>query len=113
MLLATVVETSGKIAQTSKRLAKIDLLAALLRELHPDEIEDRPCCFRGDRQGHTGLGHQRWRGARSRRPNGGVGDVTGARRRPRAQNDSGNNGTGIPTQTIGNGAPLIWVRDRD
>jgi len=58
MLLATVVETSGKIAQTSKRLAKIDLLAALLRQLHPDEIEVVAASLSGQiRQGRIGIGY--------------------------------------------------------
>jgi DNA ligase-1 len=37
MLLATVVETSRRIAETTRRLEKIDLLAALLRQLEPEE----------------------------------------------------------------------------
>src|SRR5271165_3979479 len=58
MLLATVVETSGKIAQTSKRLAKIDLLAALLRQLHQDEIEIVAASLSGQiRQGRIGVGY--------------------------------------------------------
>ena len=39
MLLAAVVETSRRVSETSRRLEKIDLLAVLLRQLHPEEIE--------------------------------------------------------------------------
>ena len=39
MLLSSVVETSRRVADTAKRLEKIDLLAQLLRQLHGDEIE--------------------------------------------------------------------------
>lgn len=39
MLLANVVETSRRVAATSKRLIKIDLLADLLKQLNPQEIE--------------------------------------------------------------------------
>ncbi|HZU29111.1 MAG TPA: ATP-dependent DNA ligase, partial [Bryobacteraceae bacterium] len=38
MLLADIVETSRRIAETSKRLEKTDLLAQLLRRAHGDEI---------------------------------------------------------------------------
>ena len=39
MLFAQVVETSRRIAATTKRLEKIELLANLLRQLAADEIE--------------------------------------------------------------------------
>ena len=39
MLFAEVVETSRRVAETSRRLGKIDLLAALLRKLDPEEVE--------------------------------------------------------------------------
>src|SRR5882672_5022450 len=39
MLLQQLVRTSRLVAETSSRLAKIDLLAALLREAAPEEIE--------------------------------------------------------------------------
>src|SRR6202167_316477 len=57
MLLANVVETSGRVAGTSKRLAKIELLADLLKQLSPDEIEI-VVSFLSDltRQGRTGIG---------------------------------------------------------
>ena len=38
MLLAQVVDTSHQVGATTKRLAKIDLLATLLRQLRPDEV---------------------------------------------------------------------------
>ena len=39
MLLSELVDTSLRVGETSKRLAKLDLLAALLRKLESDEIE--------------------------------------------------------------------------
>ena len=39
MLLAGVVETSRRVADTSKRLEKIGLLAGLIQQLNPAEIE--------------------------------------------------------------------------
>src|SRR5579883_2879788 len=58
MLLSTVVETSQRIAATSKRLAKIDLLAALLKQLHGEEI-DAVVSFLSarTRQGRIGVGY--------------------------------------------------------
>src|SRR5580698_7851074 len=57
MLLANVVETSGRVAATSKRLAKIELLADLLKQLSPDEIEIVVAFLSGNtRQGRTGIG---------------------------------------------------------
>ena len=58
MLLATVVETSRQVTETSKRLAKIELLAALLRRLHPDEVEIAVAFLTGGtRQGRIGIGY--------------------------------------------------------
>src|ERR1700683_3875791 len=57
MLLANVVEPSGRVAGTSKRLAKIELLADLLKQLSPDEIEIVVSFLSGStRQGRTGIG---------------------------------------------------------
>ncbi len=57
MLLANVVETSGCVAATSKRLAKIELLADLLKQLDSDEIEIVVSFLSGEtRQGRTGIG---------------------------------------------------------
>ena len=57
MLLANVVETSSRVAATSKRLAKIELLADLLRQLSPDEIETIVSFLSGStRRGRKGIG---------------------------------------------------------
>jgi DNA ligase 1 len=57
MLLASVVETSGRVAATSKRLAKIELLADLLKKLDPEEIEIVVSFLSGvTRQGRAGIG---------------------------------------------------------
>lgn len=59
MLIAAVVETSERITETSKRLAKIDLLAGLLRSLHGDEIEVAVAFLSGEpRQGKIGIGYR-------------------------------------------------------
>lgn len=59
MLLSTVVETSRKIAETSKRLEKIDLMARLLKQLEPEEIEIVVAFLSGrTRQGKIGIGHR-------------------------------------------------------
>ncbi len=64
MLLANVVETSRRIAETSKRLAKIDLLAALLRQLHGEEIDIVVSFLSArTRQGRIGVGSGALRGA--------------------------------------------------
>src|SRR5579864_760919 len=58
MLLANVVETSRFISQTSRRLEKIDLLAALLRQLAPEEIEIAVSFLSGQTlQGRIGIGY--------------------------------------------------------
>jgi DNA ligase-1 len=58
MLLANVVETSGRVAGTSKRLAKIELLADLLKQLEPAEIEVVVSFLSGaTRQGRAGIGY--------------------------------------------------------
>jgi DNA ligase 1 len=57
MLLAQVVETSRRIAETSKRLQKIELLASLLGQLAPEEIEVVVAFLSGrTRQGKVGIG---------------------------------------------------------
>jgi DNA ligase-1 len=57
MLLANVVETSARVAATSKRLAKIELLADLLKQLSWEEIEIVVSFLSGaTRQGRTGIG---------------------------------------------------------
>ncbi len=58
MLLREVVETSQRIAETPKRLAKIDLLASLLRRLQGDEIDIVvPFLSARTRQGKIGVGY--------------------------------------------------------
>ena len=57
MLLAEVVETSRRVAETSRRLEKISLLAALLRALDPEEVEIVVAYLSGyARQGRIGVG---------------------------------------------------------
>jgi DNA ligase-1 len=57
MLLARVVETSGQVAETSRRLAKIELLATLLKQLNGDECEIAVAFLCGyTRQGRLGVG---------------------------------------------------------
>ncbi len=65
MLLATVVETSRRVTETSKRLEKIDLLARLIRQLGPEEIEVVVLFLSGQtRQGRIGIGYAALREAR-------------------------------------------------
>lgn len=64
MLLSSLVETSRRIASTTKRLEKTDLLAALLKQLHPDEIEIAVAFLSGTtRQGRIGIGYATVRNA--------------------------------------------------
>src|SRR6266571_40453 len=57
MLLEQIVRTSRLVADTSSRLAKIDLLAALLREAVPEEIESVIAYLSGAvRQAKLGVG---------------------------------------------------------
>ncbi|HEY3453615.1 MAG TPA: ATP-dependent DNA ligase, partial [Bryobacteraceae bacterium] len=58
MLLAKVVETSRRITETSKRLEKTALLAGLLKELNPEEVETVAGFLAGaPRQGRIGIGY--------------------------------------------------------
>lgn len=58
MLLSNVVETSQRIADTAKRLAKIDLLAVLLRQLRGEEIDIVVSFLSArTRQGRIGVGY--------------------------------------------------------
>ncbi|HVQ13535.1 MAG TPA: hypothetical protein VMS40_08090, partial [Vicinamibacterales bacterium] len=58
MLLAQLVQTSISVAQASSRLAKIGLLAELLRQLAPDEIEIAIGMLSGEPlQGRIGIGY--------------------------------------------------------
>jgi len=64
MLLAQLVETSRRISSTTKRLEKTDLLAWLLRQLQPDEIEIAVAYLSGAaRQGRIGIGYATVRNA--------------------------------------------------
>jgi DNA ligase-1 len=57
MLLARVVEASHRIAETSKRREKTEILAAVLRQLRPDEVEATVAFLSGSiRQGRIGIG---------------------------------------------------------
>jgi DNA ligase-1 len=58
MLLAHVVETSRRVAETSRRLEKVELLAALLRQLPGEECEIAVAYLCGyTRQGRFGVGY--------------------------------------------------------
>jgi len=58
MRLAAIVETSRRVAETSKRLEKVDLLARLLKQLHPEEVEIVVAFLTGrTRQGRIGIGY--------------------------------------------------------
>ena len=64
MLFAAVVETSRLVTETSRRLGKIDLLAALLRQLDAEEVEIVVAFLSGyARQGRIGLGYAALRDA--------------------------------------------------
>ncbi|MGH8630614.1 MAG: ATP-dependent DNA ligase [Burkholderiales bacterium] len=57
-LLASLVETSRRVAQTPSRLAKVEALAALLRGLAPDEIETAVAFLSGDTgRARLGIGY--------------------------------------------------------
>ena len=57
MLLARVVETSARVAETSKRLEKIELLATLAKQLDEEESEIAVAFLCGyTRQGRIGVG---------------------------------------------------------
>jgi len=64
MLMANVVGTSKRVAETTRRLEKIDLLATLLRALAVDEIETVVAFLSGrTRQGRIGIGYATLRDA--------------------------------------------------
>lgn len=69
MLLADLVETSNRIANTSKRLEKTALLAALLKQLTPEEVEIAVAFLSGGaRQGRIGIGYATLREANAATP---------------------------------------------
>jgi DNA ligase 1 len=58
MLLAHVVETSRRVAETSRRLEKVELMAALLKQLSGEECEIAVAFLSGyTRQGRIGVGY--------------------------------------------------------
>lgn len=64
VLLANLVATSQRVAETSRRLEKIDLLAALLKQLALDEVETAVAFLSGfARQGRIGVGYAALRDA--------------------------------------------------
>ena len=68
MRLDDLVQTSRRVAQTGGRLAKIELLAALLRRTAPEEIPIAIAFLSGSpRQGRIGVGYAALAAARSER----------------------------------------------
>jgi DNA ligase-1 len=65
VLLHELVQTSHRVAATSGRLAKIELVAALLKRAAPDEIETAIAFLSGSpRQGRIGIGYATLRAAK-------------------------------------------------
>lgn len=66
MFLADVVDTSRRVAATSKRLEKTDLLANLIKRLSPEEVEIAVAYLSGATpQGRIGIGYAMLRGVLS------------------------------------------------
>jgi DNA ligase-1 len=66
--LDDLVQASRRVAETGGRLAKIELLAALLRRAAPEETETIVALLSGTpRQGRLGIGYATLQGARSER----------------------------------------------
>src|SRR4051812_41829636 len=64
MLLANLVETSRRVAATSKRLEKTALISSLLQQLNPEEVEVAVHYLSGStRQGRIGIGYATLRDA--------------------------------------------------
>ena len=64
MLLAQLVETSRRVSESSRRLEKVDLLAALLKQAGTDESETAVAFLSGStRQGRIGIGYASVRAA--------------------------------------------------
>src|SRR3954447_6257679 len=69
MLLERLVETSRRIAATSRRKEKIELLAALLRTAGPGELEPAVAFLSGTtRHGRIGIGYASLHAARAAAP---------------------------------------------
>ena len=65
MLFHELVQTSRRVAETSGRLAKIDLVAAFLKRARPEEIETAVAFLSGSpRQGRIGIGYAILRAAK-------------------------------------------------
>jgi DNA ligase-1 len=65
VLFHELVQTSHRVAETSGRLAKIELVAALLKRAAPDEIETAIAFLSGSpRQGRIGIGYATLRAAK-------------------------------------------------
>ena len=93
MLLQQLVRTSLLVADTSSRLAKIDLLAALLRQAAPEEIEIVIAYLSGSvRQPKLGVGWATLQAARiapAETPNLGILDVDATLTRPASTGGKG------------------------
>jgi len=64
MLLASIAEASRRVSETAKRLEKTALLADVLRQLRPEEIEAAVAFLSGaPRQGRMGVGYAALHGA--------------------------------------------------
>jgi len=65
VLFHELVQTSRRVAETSGRLAKIDLVSALLKRARPEEIETAVAFLSGSpRQGRIGIGYAILRAAK-------------------------------------------------
>lgn len=64
VLFSKIVGTSQRVADTTRRLEKIELLAGLLEQLDPEEVEIAVAYLSGStRQGRTGIGYAALRSA--------------------------------------------------
>jgi len=69
VLFHELVQTSGRVAETRGRLAKIDLVAAFLKRARPEEIETAVAFLSGSpRQGRIGIGYAILRAAKPPQP---------------------------------------------
>ena len=96
-LLADLVGTSRRVADTPSRNAKVDELAAFLRKLAPSEIEIGVAYLSGEpRQGRSGIGYGLLREASARAaaeaPSLTIADVDGALERIAATTGTGSKG---------------------
>ncbi len=111
MLLASVVETSRRVADTTKRLEKIDLLARLIRQLSPEEIEIVVLFLSGQtRQGRIGIGYAALRDARHSPAADPV--TRNPRRRPHPPGDHRDQWKRLPATPLGASANDVFPRHR-